>query len=74
MSETGWAASSTTNPDEPDALAPKRYGLGWTVNFAHLAGKIFLAVMALLILLPVVLVLFGVQLPPVVCHPTGCAR
>jgi uncharacterized membrane protein len=62
------------NPDDPDALVPKRYGWGWTVNFAHPAGKVFLAIMLLLILLPVLLILLGVQLPPVGCHPSGCAR
>jgi uncharacterized membrane protein len=60
------------NRDDPDALVPKRYGWGWTVNFAHPGGKVFLAVMALLILLPVLLLLLGVQLPPVGCHPAGC--
>jgi uncharacterized membrane protein len=60
------------NRDDPDALVPKRYGWGWTVNFAHPAGKVFRAFMALLILLPVLLLLPGVQLPPVGCHPAGC--
>jgi uncharacterized membrane protein len=60
------------NPDDPDALVPKRYGWGWTVNFAHPAGKVFLGFLALLILLPVLLLLLGVQLPPVGCHPAGC--
>jgi hypothetical protein len=46
-------------------------GLGWTVKFAHPAGKVFLAVMALLILLPVALLLLRVQIPPVGCHPAG---
>jgi uncharacterized membrane protein len=52
------------NRDDPDVLVPKRYGWGWTVNFAHPAGKVFLAFMLLLILLPVLLLLLGVQLPP----------
>jgi uncharacterized membrane protein len=60
------------NRDDPDVLVPKRYGWGWTVNFAHPAGKVFLALMVALILLPVVLLLLGVQLPPVGCHPAGC--
>jgi uncharacterized membrane protein len=60
------------NRDDPDALVPKRYGWGWTVNFAHPAGKVFLAIMVALILLPVALLLLGVQLPPVGCHPAGC--
>ena len=59
------------NRDDPDLLIPKRWG--WTVNFAHPGGKLFLAFMLLLVLLPVLLMLLGVQLPPVGCHPSGCA-
>jgi uncharacterized membrane protein len=51
------------NRDDPEVLVPKRFGWGWTVNFAHPAGKVFLAFMLLLILLPVLLLLLGVQLP-----------
>jgi uncharacterized membrane protein len=68
-----WGGVIYYNPDDPDALVPKRYGWGWTVNFAHPGGKFFLAFMVLLILLPVFLLLLGVQLPPVGCHPAGCA-
>jgi uncharacterized membrane protein len=61
------------NRDDPELFIPKRYGWGWTVNFAHPGGKLFLAFMALLVLLPVLLLLLGVQLPPVGCHPSGCS-
>ena len=71
--ERNWLGSVIYyNRDDPDALVPKRYGWGWTVNFAHPAGKVFLAIMVALILLPVALLLLGVQLPPVGCHPAGC--
>ncbi len=38
------------NPDDPRYFLPKRTGLGWTINFAHLGA----IVMLLLILLAVV--------------------
>lgn len=60
------------NPDDPEPLVPKRFGWGWTVNFGHPFGKVFLVVMVALVLLPVVLAIFGVNLPAVGCHPSGC--
>jgi len=60
------------NPDDPEPLVPKRYGWGWTINFGHSLGKVFLAVMVALVLLPVILAIFGVNLPAVGCHPSGC--
>ena len=61
------------NPDDPDPFVPKRYGFGWTVNFAHPAGKVILAVLIGMILLPIVLIVLGVHLTPVGCHPSGCS-
>lgn len=60
------------NPDDPDPLVPKRFGFGWTMNFGHPAGKVFMLVILAMILLPVVLALLGVHLTPVGCHPSGC--
>jgi uncharacterized membrane protein len=60
------------NRDDPDLLVPKRYGWGWTVNFARPEGKVVLIVLLLLVLLPVILLLLGVQLTPLGCHPSGC--
>jgi uncharacterized membrane protein len=68
-----WGGVIYYNRDDPDALVPKRYGWGWTVNFGHPAGKVFLVFMALLVLLPVFLLLLGVRLPAVGCHPAGCS-
>lgn len=62
------------NPDDPDAIVPKRFGLGWTINFAHPWGKVFMAIIIAMTLLPVALSLFGV-LPAnssIGCHPSGC--
>jgi uncharacterized membrane protein len=61
------------NRDDADLFIPKRSGLGWTVNFAHPGGKLILAFMLLLILLPVILLLLGVHLTPVGCHLSGCS-
>jgi hypothetical protein len=72
MSATGWEALSTTTATILMRWFQSALGWGWTVNFAHPAGRAFLAVMALLIPLPVLLLLLGVQLPPVGCHPAGC--
>ncbi len=62
------------NPDDPDPFIPKRYGWGWTVNFGHPMGKLFLAIMVGLILLPIVLYALFPDLPSYGCHPSGCSR
>lgn len=62
------------NPDDPDAIVPKRFGLGWTINVAHPWGKVCMAIVIAMILLPVALSLFGI-LPAnssIGCHPSGC--
>lgn len=60
------------NPDDPDPFIPKRFGFGWTINFAHPDGKLILAVMIGLLLLPIVLAILGIHLTPMGCHPSGC--
>ncbi|HEX8998106.1 MAG TPA: DUF5808 domain-containing protein [Ktedonobacterales bacterium] len=60
------------NPDDPDPFVPKRYGLGWTINFAHPAGKVMLVVMIGMILLPVALAIFAPGLSGNGCHPGSC--
>ncbi len=62
------------NPDDPDPVVPKRYGLGWTVNFGHRLGKLFLLIMVGMILLPVVLAIVAPGLNSTNgCHPSsGC--
>ncbi|HEX9133413.1 MAG TPA: DUF5808 domain-containing protein [Ktedonobacteraceae bacterium] len=60
------------NPEDPAAFVPKRYGLGWTVNFGHPQGKLFLIAM---LLLPLVIALLGTLFPGTPsfgCHPSGC--
>lgn len=60
------------NPEDPDLRVPKRLGYGWTINFGHPRGKVFLVVLIGLILLPIVLLLFFPGLANSGCHPSGC--
>jgi uncharacterized membrane protein len=65
------------NPDDPEPFVPKRYGMGWTVNFGHPAGKLILIGILLLgLVLPLVVTLLGVFFPGLIhsygCHPSGC--
>ena len=62
------------NPDDPDAVVPKRYGFGWTVNFGHPLGKLFLLIMIGMTVLPVALAIVAPGLNSTYgCHPSsGC--
>lgn len=60
------------NPDDPDPVVPRRYGFGWTVNIGHPLGKLFIAIMIGMILLPLVLAIFVPGLPASGCHPSNC--
>ena len=60
------------NPDDPAVFVPKRYGLGWTMNFGHPQARLVLIGMLLLVLLPpLVLAILGVLFPGSI-HPSGC--
>ncbi len=62
------------NPDDPALFVPKRFGLGWTMNFGHPQAKFVLIGMLLLVLLFGVLlpVLFSGMAPTSGCHTFGC--
>lgn len=60
------------NPDDPALFVPKRFGLGWTMNFGHPQSRLILIGIALLVLLPpLVVAIVGVLFPGSV-HPSGC--
>src|SRR5579884_326149 len=44
------------NPDDPALFVPKRFGLGWTLNFGHPQARLFiigmLVVVTVLLILP----------------------
>ncbi len=60
------------NPDDPAVFVPKRYGLGWTVNFGNPRGKFFLigTLLLPLVLLILNILIFGTA--PIGCHTFGC--
>ncbi len=65
------------NPDDPALFVPKRFGLGWTMNFGHPQSKVVLFGILLLTLLPpLVVFIIGTLYPgsvhPAGCHPSGC--
>lgn len=66
------------NPDDPALFVPKRFGLGWTLNFGHPQAKPFiitiLVVILVLVVVPPLAVAFlgGGSLPPSGCHTFGC--
>jgi uncharacterized membrane protein len=60
------------NPDDPALFVPKRYGLGWTMNFGHPQSRLVLLGVLLLVLLPpLVVAILGVLFPGSI-HPSGC--
>ena len=60
------------NPDDPAMFVPKRYGLGWTLNFGHPRSKLFL--ISILLVPPVLLILTVLisGTAPMGCHSLGC--
>lgn len=61
------------NPDDPAPFVPKRFGLGWTINFAHPGGKVIAGLMIIMILLPIALAIFAPGLNGASgCHPGNC--
>src|SRR6266566_7042972 len=60
------------NPDDPAVFVPKRFGLGWTMNFGHPQARL---VLIGLLLPPLVLLILTVLISgtaPIGCHPSGC--
>ena len=55
------------NPDDPALFVPKRYGMGWTVNFGNPKGRLFFIGT---LLIPLVIALLGILVPGM--HATGC--
>jgi uncharacterized membrane protein len=66
------------NPDDPAMFVPKRFGLGWTLNFGHPRARQFLITMLVLVLVLVVVpplavaLLGGGSIHSTGCHSFGC--
>ena len=68
-----WYGFFYINRDDPELFVPKRYGLGWTVNFGHPKSKWLLLGLFFMVLLPPLLIgVFGGDLHSYGCHPSGC--
>jgi uncharacterized membrane protein len=52
-----WRGVFYYNPDDSSLWVGKRFGIGWTLNFAHRASWLVLAAM---LLLPIVAIVAGV--------------
>jgi uncharacterized membrane protein len=66
------------NPDNPAMFVPKRFGLGWTLNFGHPRAKLFMIIILLMVLVlvlipPLLVSLLGTgSLHVSVCYASGC--
>ena len=60
------------NPDDPALFVPKRYGLGWTLNFGHPQAKLVLIGSLVVILVLTILPVLIAGPAPIGCHPSGC--
>jgi len=66
------------NPDDPAMFVPKRFGLGWTLNFGHPRARLFLITVLVLVLVLVlvppltVALLGGGSIHSSGCHTFGC--
>jgi uncharacterized membrane protein len=61
------------NPDDPAIFVPKRFGLGWTLNFGHPRSKLVLIglLVGMLVLLILPILISGTA--PTGCHSFGCS-
>jgi uncharacterized membrane protein len=61
------------NPDDPALFVPKRFGLGWTLNFGHPQAKLVLigVLVGMLVLLILPILISGTASTG--CHSFGCS-
>jgi uncharacterized membrane protein len=60
------------NLNDSDLFVPKRFGLGWTMNFGHPQAKLVLIGMLLLFLVLLILPILFSGPAPSGCHTFGC--
>lgn len=61
--EDGWKGIFYVNPDDPALFVPKRYGIGWTLNFGNSWSWVVLALILIAAVLPLALALNTVRHP-----------
>lgn len=61
------------NPDDPALFVPKRFGLGWTLNFGHPQARwIMLGMLLIFLVCGVILPVLFSGMAPMGCHTFGC--
>jgi hypothetical protein len=53
--EEGWKGIFYSNPDDPSLFVPKRYGIGYTLNFANPWSWVVLVLIFALVAAPLIL-------------------
>src|SRR5215469_3011101 len=59
--DSAWHGFIYSNPDDPSLLVPKRYGIGYTLNFGNRWAWPLLALILLIAVLPAVLAAFNIH-------------
>jgi len=62
--EDHWKGVFYSNPEDPALLVPKRYGVGYTLNFGNPWSWVVLALLLLMVALPVALTFVNVARLP----------
>jgi uncharacterized membrane protein len=60
------------NPDDPAVFVPKRYGLGWTLNFGNPRARLIMIGMLVVFLVLGLLPILISGTASIGCHPSGC--
>jgi len=53
--DSAWSGVFYSNPDDPALFVPKRFGIGYTLNFAHPWAWAVLVLIILMVAMPFVL-------------------
>jgi uncharacterized membrane protein len=59
-----WRGIFYVNPDDPALFVPKRFGIGYTLNFGNRLSWFVLALILILVFLPLVLAMEAVRHGP----------
>src|SRR6516164_1117892 len=59
-----WSGFFYSNPEDPALFVPKRYGVGYTLNFGNPWSWVVLALLVVMVALPIVLTVLSVSKLP----------
>jgi hypothetical protein len=63
--ETAWKGSFYSNPSDPALLVPKRFGIGYTLNFGNPRSWAVLAFVLLMVVVPFIFLVASTHRLPV---------